>query len=87
MNQSTFKAKLEGPAPNSERNKNVIPFVTAYYLNIDNKSLMQIVKNKFKNIRNEHVKSIHKDTNFILSLKQPKKLYRELASSRFISNF
>ena len=41
---------------------------------------MQIVKNKFKNIRNEHFKSI-------VSLKQPKNLYRELTSSRFISNF
>ena len=47
---------------------------------------MQTIKNKFKNIRNEHLKSIYKDTNFILSLKQPKNLYRELASSRFISN-
>ena len=47
---------------------------------------MQTVKNQFENIRNEHLKSIYKDTNFILSLKQPKNLYRELASSRFISN-
>ena len=48
---------------------------------------MQTVKNKFKNIRNDHLKSMYKDTNFILPLKQPKDLYRELASSRFISNF
>ena len=48
---------------------------------------MQTVKNKFKDIKNEHLKSIYKDTNFVLSLKQPKKLYRKLASSRFISNF
>ena len=48
---------------------------------------MQTVKNKFKNIRNGHLKSIYKDTNFMLSLKQPKNLYRELAYSRFISNF
>ena len=48
---------------------------------------MQTVKNKFKNIRNEHLKSIYKDTNLLLSPKQPKKLYRELGSSRFISNF
>ena len=33
---------------------------------------MKTVKNKFKNIRNEHLRSIYKDTNFILSLKQPK---------------
>ena len=48
---------------------------------------MQTVKNKFKNIKNERLRSICKDTNFMLSLKQPKKLYRKLTSSRFISNF
>ena len=48
---------------------------------------MQPVKRKFKNIRNEHLKSICKDTDFILSLKQPKDLYRELTPSSFISNF
>ena len=39
---------------------------------------MQTVKNKFKNIKNELLKFIHKDTNFILSLKQPKNLYSKL---------
>ena len=33
---------------------------------------MEIVKNKFKNIRNKHFSSIYKDTNFILPLKQTK---------------
>ena len=47
---------------------------------------MQTVETKFKNIRKEHLRSIYKDTNFILSLKQPKNLYRELTSSRFISS-
>ena len=87
ISKGIFNAKLQGPAPNPERSKNVILFVTAYYPNIDNKSFMQTVKNKFENIRNEHLKSIYKDRNFILSLKQPNNLYRELASSRFISNF
>ena len=45
------------------------------------------MKNKFKNIRNKHLKSIYKDANFILSLKQPKHLCEELTSFRFISNF
>ena len=86
INKSIFNAKLQGPAPNHERSENVILFVTIYYPNIDNKSFIQTVKNKFKKLRNAHLKSIYKDTNFILSLKQPKNLYRELASSRFISN-
>ena len=47
----------------------------------------ETVKNKFKNIRNEHLRSIYKNTNFILPLKQPKHLYRELTSPRFISSF
>ena len=48
---------------------------------------MQTVKTKFKNIRNEHLRSIYKNTNFILPLKQPRHLYRELTSPRFISSF
>ena len=48
---------------------------------------MQTVKNKFKNIKNERLRSICKDIIFILSLKQPKNLYKELTSSRFISSF
>ena len=56
ISKSIFNAKLQGPAANSERSRNVIPFVTTCYPNIDNKSLMQTVKNKFKNIRNEHLK-------------------------------
>ena len=87
ISKSIFNAKLQGPAPNPNKDKNVIPFVTTYYPKIDNKSLMQAVKNKFKNLRNKHLKSTYKDTNFIQSLKQPKHLYRELAHSRFMSNF
>ena len=48
---------------------------------------MQTVKSKFRNIRNKHLRSIYKDKNFRLSLKQAKNVYRELVSSRFISNF
>ena len=48
---------------------------------------MQEVKNKFKNIRNEHLKFRYKHSHLILCLKQPKNLFREFASSKFISNF
>ena len=70
ISKSIFNAKLQGPALNPERSKNVVPFVATYYPNIDNKSLMKTVKNKF--IRDEHLRFIYKDTNSILSLKQPK---------------
>ena len=32
----------------NEKSKNVIPFVTTYYPNIDNKSLMQTIKKSLK---------------------------------------
>ena len=76
ISERIFNAKIQGPASKPERSKNVILFVTAYYPNIDNKSLMQIVKNKFKIISNEHLKSVYKDANFILCLNKPKNLYR-----------
>ena len=79
ISKSFFNAKIQGPAPSPKRSKNVIPFVATYYPSVDNKSLTQTVNSKFKNIRNEHLISIYKDTNFILSLK--------LAYSRFIPNF
>ena len=44
ISKSIFNAKLQGPALNPERSKNVIPFVTTYYPNIDNKSLIKTVK-------------------------------------------
>ena len=44
ISKSSFNAKLQDPAPNPSRSKNVIPFDTTYYPNIDNKSLMQTVK-------------------------------------------
>ena len=48
---------------------------------------MQTAKNNLKNIRNEQLRSIHKDTNLILSLKQPKTLDGDSTSSRLISSF
>ena len=55
ISKSMFNAKLQNPAPNHERSKNLIPFETTYYPNIDNNSLMQTIKYKFKNIRNEQI--------------------------------
>ena len=46
ISKSIFNAKLQGPVPNFERSKNVFPFITTYYPDIDKKPLMQTVKNK-----------------------------------------
>ena len=38
ITKSFFNAKVQGPAPNPEKSKNVMPFIITYYPNIDNKS-------------------------------------------------
>ena len=48
ISKSIFNAKHQIPLPNPKRNKNAITFVTTYYPNIDNKSLMQNVKKSLK---------------------------------------
>ena len=58
FSMQNFKVR---PAPNREKSKNVILFIITYYANIDNKSLMQTVKNKFKNVRNKYLKSTNKE--------------------------
>ena len=63
-----FSVNLKGQAQTPERKNNVTPFVTAYYVIIDDKSSMQTVKYMFKNIKNEHFKSICKDASSILPL-------------------
>ena len=53
---------------------------------ISTTNLHQTVKSKFRNIRKEHLKSIKIQISYCLRNNQ-KKLYRDLLSSGFISNF
>ena len=48
--------------------------------------MIKTIKEKFNNIRNNDLKEIFKESNFILSLRQPKNLYQELVSSKFLSD-
>ena len=68
---------------NRESKTNVIPFVTTYYPNADNNTSIKIVKQNFKYLENAELKTIFRDTNFILLLRQPKNLFREWISSTF----
>ena len=86
ISKSIFNAKLQGPAPNPENKMNSIPFITTFYPNIDNKLTIKTIKEKFNNIRSEELKEIFKESNFILSLRQSKNLYKKLVSSKFLSS-
>ena len=60
-----------------------------YYINLI-PTIFILISTTYPYANNEkqvHLKSVYKDTNFIVSLKHSEHLYRELASSRFISNF
>ena len=48
--------------------------------------MIKTIKEKFNNIRPEDLKDLFKERNFILSLRLPKNLYKELVSSKFLSS-
>ena len=48
--------------------------------------MIKTIKEKINNIRSEELKEIFKESNFILLLIQPKNLYKELISAKFLSS-
>ena len=76
INQSFYKAKLQGPVPFTDNSKN-IPFVTTYYENIDNEKLVR--KIRFK----RHLTEVFKNKDVIFSQMEPKNLLRLLTRARF----
>ena len=84
INLAFHNAKLQGPAPFKNKNK-TIPYVSTFYPNIDNQSLVYNIQKKFKNIHSDYLKEIFDKNNIILSQRQPKNMKRILAPSTFTS--
>ena len=82
INKAFHNAKLQGPAPYKNKNNN-IPFVSTFYPNIDNKSLVYNIRTKINSIRSDYLKNIFKEKEIILSQKQPKNLKSILTSAVF----
>ena len=61
INRAFPNASLQGPAP-LKTNLNNIPFVTAYYDNVNNNEKIKIRK-KFNDILSDHLKNVFKNSN------------------------
>ena len=85
INDKFFKAKLQGPAPNPETPKVVVPFVTTHFSNYDAHNIIEATKSLLKSSTNERVRTVYKDIQPILSLRQPKNLLRQLTHAEFRS--
>ena len=59
INRAFRKVSLQDPAPLKTNN---IPFVTAYYDNVNNNEKIKIRK-KFNDILSDHLKNIFKNSN------------------------
>ena len=75
-------AQLQGPAPPKKVSK-VIPLISTYCNNYDNRSVMQMTKSLLKNPREQRLKDAFENVTFINAYKQPPNLLRSLSNSKF----
>lgn len=85
IDSSFHKAKLQGPAPFSNKSNN-IPFVTTFHSNINNQNIVKEINQKIDNIQSNHLKTVFHNNKVILSQRQPKNLLRHLTKSKFTSS-
>ena len=85
INQSFYYIKLQGPAPFRDNLKN-IPFFLTYHKNINNEKAVRKIYSKLANIQSGYLSELFKNTNVILSQKQPKNLLRLLVVISLDSN-
>ena len=69
INQSFYNAKLQGPALVADNSEN-IPFVTAYYENIDN--VVGKIRFKLSNIESKHLSEVFKNKMLFFPKSNPK---------------
>ena len=81
-----FKAKLQGPAPEPDTSKIVVPFVTTNFSNYDPSNIPRISKNLLEKSRNARVTEVYRNVQPIISLRQPRNLLRRLSKAEFSSS-
>ena len=85
IDKKFHNAKLQGPAPNPEDSKNVIPLVSTYYSNIDSKHITETANSLMQNCKSDHLRSVFGNCKAIASYKQPPNLLRQLTRAEFNS--
>ena len=77
-----YNARLQGPAPNPEEKKEVMPFVTTYYNNYTNHNIVKLINNRFNNSTQPDIQEIFGNTSVVLSQKQTPNLLRILTQHK-----
>ena len=82
IDKSFFNAKLQGPATKTANSKNILPWVSTYYLNFGTRNIVKSINQKLKQSPNESINEIFGEKQTVLSLKRPPNLLRLLSVNR-----
>ena len=85
IDKGFHNAKLQGPAPNPENKKEIMPFVTTYYNNYSNKNVVRSINSTFQNSNNHLIKTVFGNSEVVLSQKQTPNLLRILTKEEKIN--
>ena len=79
INKAFHNAKLQGPAPNPENDKETIPYVTTYFTNYCSRNIVNTANECFKNSNDEDINNVFGNTKIVLAQKQTPNLLRILS--------
>ena len=86
IDKGFHNARLQGPAPDPEKKKKVIPFVSTYNSDLDSKRTMSLSKDLLDNVKDPRLKEVFADHSPVLALKQPPNILRQLTAAKFTSS-
>ena len=82
IEQGVKNALLQGPAPKKTDAK-IIPLISTFSSNLENKLVIEVTKQLIKNSKNERINQAFKEIQLIQAFRQPKNLLRTLTNSSF----
>ena len=83
IDKGFHNAKLQGPAPNPNLKRTIIPLTTTYYPQLQLNSTVKTINSMIQNIQDPKLKSKFDNTKVILARKQPNNLLRLLTKAKF----
>ena len=85
IERGIHNSRLQGPA-NIRSEKRVIPLISPFLGNYDNSNIVHITKSLIQNSKDERVRKVFSDTDFIEAYRQPRNLLRLVSNSKYFSN-
>ena len=85
IDKGIFNARLQGPANDPLRKKDVIPFISTFYSNYDSNNIIEVAKNLIENSKNQRIQQVFENVQFIHSIRQPPNILRQITNASFIT--